>query len=49
MKVFMIFILVILAYTKERNTVPGDPSVEDIYHADLKMSIFHLNVSYVSY
>ena len=37
MKVFITFIMVILAYTKENNTIPGDPLVKDIYNADLKM------------
>ena len=49
MKVFMIFILAILVYTKEKNMVPGDLLVKDIYNADLKMSIFHLNETYVPY
>ena len=48
-KVFMIFILVILAYTKEKNTVPGDTLIKDIYNTDLEMSIFHPNVTYVPY
>ena len=49
MKVFIILILVILAYTKERNTVSGDPLVKGIQNADQKMSIFYLIVIYVPY
>ena len=37
MKVFITFIMVILAYTKENNTIPGDPLVKGIFNADLKM------------
>ena len=49
MEVFMIFILVILTYTKERNSISGDTLVKDISNVDLKISIIYLNVTYVPY